>query len=63
MLFMAEIIPFSRRFYCVYRHGLAIYRHTALTSCFRFIAKELGGITGTVTLKQAMDAGFEVVTR
>lgn len=53
-------IPLNRRFYCVYEDGLAVYNHQGLTNCLRYIANRLNTRTGFATMKQAMDAGFEV---
>lgn len=60
MLFMAEIIPFSRRIYYVYRYGHEIYRHTTMFACFSYVAGQLSTNPEMVTVKQAMDAGFEI---
>lgn len=53
-------IPFNQRFYCVYEEGLAVYNHTSLAHVMRYIAKRLNSRPGFVTIKQAMDAGFEI---
>lgn len=53
--------PLKYRFWCVYRDGLAEYSHNDLTACLRYIGRQITGRAALrVTMKQAMDAGFEI---
>lgn len=49
-----------QKFWCVYEYGLSVYTHASLAQCFRYIAKCMGRRTGNTTIRQAMEAGYEL---
>ena len=56
-------VPFKDRFWCVYQHGLTVYTDNRLSGCIRYIGGQIHGNPNgwwKITIKQALDAGFQI---